>query len=56
MSALRVLSVFVFGRLISALPITPGGLGVIELGYIGGLVAAVGTSRRWSPQCCCFGR
>lgn len=55
-SALRVLSVFAFGRLISVLPITPGGLGVIELGYIGGLVAAVGTSRRWSRQCCCSGR
>ncbi len=35
-------AVFSFGRLISALPITPGGLGVIELGYIGGLVAAAG--------------
>jgi uncharacterized protein (TIRG00374 family) len=41
-SALQVLAVFAFGRLISALPITPGGLGVIELGYIGGLVAAGG--------------
>lgn len=36
------LAVFAFGRLITALPITPGGLGVIELGYIGGLVAAGG--------------
>src|SRR4029077_11392998 len=35
-------AVFSFGRLISALPITPGGLGVIELGYIGGLVGAGG--------------
>jgi putative heme transporter len=41
-SALQVLAVFAFGRLIGALPITPGGLGVIELGYIGGLVAAGG--------------
>lgn len=40
--ALEVLAVFAFGRLIAALPITPGGLGVIELGYIGGLVAAGG--------------
>ena len=39
----QVLAVFAFGRLISALPITPGGLGVIELGYIGGLVAAGGS-------------
>ena len=38
----QILAVFAFGRLISALPITPGGLGVIELGYIGGLVAAGG--------------
>jgi len=41
-STLHVLAVFAFGRLIGALPITPGGLGVIELGYIGGLVAAGG--------------
>lgn len=41
-SAAEVFAVFAFGRLISALPITPGGLGVIELGYIGGLVAAGG--------------
>lgn len=41
-SALQILAVFAFGRLIGALPITPGGLGVIELGYIGGLVAAGG--------------
>jgi uncharacterized membrane protein YbhN (UPF0104 family) len=41
-SSAQVLAVFAFGRLISALPITPGGLGVIELGYIGGLRAAAG--------------
>ena len=41
-SAAEVFAVFAFGRLISALPITPGGLGVIELGYIGGLSAAAG--------------
>ena len=41
-SSVHVLAVFAFGRLISALPITPGGLGVVELGYIGGLVAAGG--------------
>jgi uncharacterized protein (TIRG00374 family) len=39
-SAAEVFAVFAFGRLVSALPITPGGLGFIELGYIGGLVAA----------------
>jgi uncharacterized protein (TIRG00374 family) len=42
LSSAEVFAVFAFGRLISALPITPGGLGVIELGYIGGLVAAGG--------------
>lgn len=41
-SGAEIFAVFAFGRLISALPITPGGLGVIELGYIGGLVAAGG--------------
>jgi uncharacterized protein (TIRG00374 family) len=41
-STLQTLAVFSFGRLLTAIPITPGGLGVIELGYIGGLVAAGG--------------
>jgi len=41
-SALQTLAVFSFGRLLGAIPITPGGLGVIELGYIGGLVTAGG--------------
>jgi uncharacterized protein (TIRG00374 family) len=41
-STAQALAVFAFGRLISALPITPGGLGVIELGYIGGLRATAG--------------
>jgi len=42
-SALQVLAVFSFGRLLTALPITPGGVGFVELGYIGGLVAAGGS-------------
>jgi len=41
-STAQLLAVFAFGRLLSTVPITPGGLGVIELGYIGGLVAAGG--------------
>lgn len=41
-SSLQVLAVFAFGRLLTALPVTPGGLGVVELGYIGGLIAAGG--------------
>jgi putative heme transporter len=36
----QVLGVFAFVRLISAFPITPGGLGLVELGYIGGLYVA----------------
>lgn len=36
----QVLGVFAFARLLSALPITPGGLGIVDLGYIGGLVLA----------------
>jgi len=36
----QVLGVFAFGRLVTAVPLTPGGLGVIELSYIGGLILA----------------
>lgn len=36
----QILGVFAFVRLLSALPITPGGLGLVDLGYIGGLVLA----------------
>jgi putative heme transporter len=36
----QILGVFAFVRLLSALPITPGGLGIVDLGYIGGLVLA----------------
>jgi putative heme transporter len=36
----RILGVFAFVRLLSAVPITPGGLGIVDLGYIGGLVLA----------------
>ncbi|MBU1493549.1 MAG: flippase-like domain-containing protein, partial [Actinobacteria bacterium] len=36
-SWVRVLAAFAFVRLISALPITPGGLGVVELGYTAAL-------------------
>jgi uncharacterized membrane protein YbhN (UPF0104 family) len=44
----QVLGVFAFGRLVTALPITPGGLGIVELSYIGGLVLA-GESRADVP-------
>jgi uncharacterized membrane protein YbhN (UPF0104 family) len=39
-SSAEVFAVFAFSRLLSAVPITPGGVGVIDLGYIGGLAAA----------------
>lgn len=39
-STAQVLGVFAFGRLVTVLPLTPGGLGLIELSYIGGLILA----------------
>jgi putative heme transporter len=36
----QVLAVFAFARLLSAAPITPGGVGLVELALIGGLYAA----------------
>ncbi len=41
-STAEAFAVFAFSRLITVIPITPGGVGVIDLGYIGGLVAAGG--------------
>jgi putative heme transporter len=38
----EVLAVFAFVRLLTAIPLTPGGLGVIELGLTAGLVSAGG--------------
>jgi uncharacterized membrane protein YbhN (UPF0104 family) len=35
----QILAVFAFGRLITALPITPGGLGLVEAAYIAALIA-----------------
>jgi putative heme transporter len=37
--AVEVFAVFAFSRLLSSIPITPGGVGMIDLGYIGGLTA-----------------
>jgi putative heme transporter len=39
----EALAAFAFARLVTALPLTPGGLGFIELSYIGALVWAGGT-------------
>lgn len=36
----QVLGVFAIGRLLTALPITPGGVGVVEVAYIGGIILA----------------
>jgi putative heme transporter len=38
----QVLAVFAFARLITAIPITPGGVGIVELALIGGISAAGG--------------
>jgi uncharacterized membrane protein YbhN (UPF0104 family) len=42
-SWIQVLAVFAFVRLLTAIPLSPGGLGVIELGLTAGLVGAGGT-------------
>jgi len=41
-SWIEVLAVFAFARLATAVPFTPGGLGVVEAVLIGGLTAAGG--------------
>ena len=41
-SWVEVLAVFAFVRLLTAIPLTPGGLGIVELGLIAGLTAAGG--------------
>jgi uncharacterized membrane protein YbhN (UPF0104 family) len=38
-STVEAFAVYTFARLLSAIPVTPGGVGVIDLGYIGGLTA-----------------
>jgi putative heme transporter len=45
-STAQVFAVFAFSRLLSAIPITPGAVGVIDLGYIGGLAAAAPASEK----------
>jgi len=47
-SWVRVLAAFAFVRLISALPITPGGVGVVELGYTA--VLSIGQTDTTSAQ------
>ena len=38
----EALAAFSFARIVTAIPLTPGGLGVVELALTGGLVAAGG--------------
>jgi uncharacterized membrane protein YbhN (UPF0104 family) len=45
-SSAEVLGIFALGRLLTVAPITPGGLGVVELIYIAGLVRAGGDQIR----------
>ena len=47
--AVEVFAVFAFSRLLSSIPITPGGVGMIDLGYIGGLTA-IDTTPGAEPQ------
>ncbi len=40
LSAAAILAAFAFGRLVTAVPITPGGIGIMELGLTAALVAS----------------
>jgi len=44
-STAEAFAVYAFSRLLSAVPITPGGVGIIDLGYIGGLTAFDSTEK-----------
>jgi uncharacterized protein (TIRG00374 family) len=44
-STAEAFAVYAFSRLLSAVPITPGAVGVIDLGYIGGLTAFAGQEK-----------
>jgi putative heme transporter len=44
-STAEAFAVYAFSRLLSAVPITPGGVGLIDLGYIGGLTAFSGEEK-----------
>lgn len=41
---IEALAVFAFARLVTAIPITPGGLGIVEIALIAGLTAAGGAA------------
>ncbi len=44
-STAEAFAVYAFSRLLSVVPITPGGVGLIDLGYIGGLTAFGGEEK-----------
>jgi uncharacterized membrane protein YbhN (UPF0104 family) len=44
-STAEAFAVYAFSRLLSAVPVTPGGVGLIDLGYIGGLTAFGGEEK-----------
>lgn len=44
-SSAEAFAVYAFSRLLSAVPITPGGVGLIDLGYIGGLTGFAGEEK-----------
>jgi putative heme transporter len=46
----QVLGVFAIGRLLTALPLTPGGVGIVEVAYIGGLILAGRDHATVSPE------
>jgi len=46
LSSIQVLAAFAFVRLISALPVTPGGVGVVELGYTAALTIGLEAAAR----------
>jgi uncharacterized membrane protein YbhN (UPF0104 family) len=47
-SWIAILAAFAFVRLVSALPITPGGVGVVELGYVAALTIGLDPPQRAS--------
>ena len=38
-SAVEIFAIFSFSRLLTAVPLTPGGVGIIDLGYVAGLTS-----------------
>lgn len=47
----EVLAVFAFARLVTAIPLSPGGLGIVEVALITGWPRPAGPGRRWRPRC-----